>query len=114
MTTLTGLSDQPKQQSSFVLPDGSSVSFYIEYRQQQAGWFADLVWQGVTINGLRLTASPNFLRQWQHLLTFGMALFTNGNIEPTNLDDFVDGTATIVILSADDVAAINATSYPGN
>lgn len=114
MTTLTGLSDQPKQQSNFVLPDGSSVSFYMEYRQQQKGWFADIVWQGVTINGLRLTTSPNFLRQWQHLLPFGLALFTAGNVEPILLADFVNGVATIVVLTADDVATINATSFPGN
>ncbi len=114
MTTLTGLSDQPKQQSTFVLPDGSSVSLYMEYREQQAGWFANLVWQGITINGIRLTSSPNFLRQWKNLLTFGLALFTDGNAEPTGLDDFATGKAQIVVLSAADVATIEATSFPGN
>lgn len=114
MTTLTGLTSQPKQQSAFVLPDGSTVSLYLEYRQQQLGWFANVVWQGVTINGLRLTAFPNLLRQWQKILPFGLALFTKNDVEPLNLTDFEDGTATIVVLTSEDVASINASAFPGN
>ena len=114
MTTLAGLSDQPKQQSTFVLPDGSQVSLYLEYIQQQAGWFANISRGTFTVNGLRLTASPNLLRKWQNGLPFGLALLTKNAAEPTTLDTFVDGTTSLLVLNAADIAAINAAAYPGN
>lgn len=114
MTTITGLTDQPKQQSTFVLPDGSQVSLYLEYRQQQAGWFLDISWQSFEANGLRLTASPNYLRKWQNILPFGLGVLTKNNVEPTFITDFVDGTVTLLLLTVDDIAAVNAVAYPGN
>ncbi len=114
MTTLAGLSSQPKQQSSFVLPDGSTVSLYLEYRPQQTGWFFDLAWQAISITGQRLCTFPNILRQWENLLTFGLAVVTKGNAEPLNVTDLADGTTTILVLDATDIAAINASAFIGN
>ncbi len=114
MTTITGLTDQPKQQSTVVLPDGSQVSLFLEYRQQQAGWFLDVAWQLFEVNGLRLTASPNYLRKWQNLLPFGLSVLTKDDVEPTTITDFVDGTVTLLLLTTEDIAAVNVVAYPGN
>lgn len=114
MTTLAGLSSQPKQQSSFVLPDGSQVSLYLEYRPQQIGWFFDLVWQQNTLEGLRLTTFPNILRQWERIFPFGLAVVGKNNAEPLNVTDFIDGTVTILVLDAEDLATIERTAFIGN
>jgi len=114
MTTITGLTDQPKQQSTVVLPDGSQVSLYLEYRSQSAGWVLDVAWQTFGVNGLRLTASPNVMRKWQNIVPFGLAVLTAGNAEPVTLAALADGTTTLLLLDPTDIAQINATAYPGN
>jgi hypothetical protein len=113
MTILTGITSEPKQQTSFVLEDGTRVSMFLQYRPQQEGWFVDLSRGSWTVNGLRLTASPNLLVKWQKLVPFGLAIITANNVEPLNVADFATGVATMYLLNQDDVAAVNAGSFPG-
>lgn len=111
MNTLQGFTSQPKQSMSFVLPDGSTVFMLIQYRQQQVGWFADLAWQSWTLNGLRLTSSPNLLQQYQNVIPFGLAIISANNVEPLNVTDFSDGTSVVWLLNADDVALVNQLAF---
>lgn len=114
MTTLTGLTSQPRQQSAFILPDGSQVSLYLEYRAQQLGWFFDLTWQTWTLTGLRLTTFPNVLRQWQRIFPFGLAVVGKDNADPLNITDLADGTVTLLVLDATDLATIESVAFTGN
>ena len=114
MKQIDGLTSQPKQQFTIPLTDGSRVSAFMEYRNQQTGWFLDLTWQDWTLNGLRVFASPNMLRQWQDVIPFGLAVLTTGNEEPLNSTDFADGTATMILLEGIDITLINESAFPGN
>lgn len=114
MKQIQGLTSQPKQQFTIPLVDGSRVSCYMEYRTQQSGWFLDLTWQDWTLNGMRVFASPNMLRQWQDIIPFGLAVLTTGNVEPLNSTDFSDATAVMVLLEGADIALVNASAFPGN
>jgi hypothetical protein len=115
VTIIQNITDQSPQQLTVVLPDGTAVTLVLTYRPQQAGWFWDLSWNGQTPpyqrNGNRLVTSPNFLRQMKNILTFGMALSTKDGSEPTAQEDFVDGTATLFLLSAVDVVNIEETFF---
>lgn len=114
MKILSGFTSQPKQQMTFVLDDGSTVALFMEYRTQQLGWFADIAWQDTwEVTGLRLTASPNLLQKWQNLVPFGLSILTKNDVEPLNVDDFSDGTATVYLLNADDVQAVNEAAFAG-
>lgn len=114
MKQIQGLSSQYKQQFTIPLTDGSRVSAYMEYRAQQTGWFLNLVWEDWTLNGLRITASPNILRPWQNVIPFGLAVLTSSNVEPLNNTDFSTGVAVMMLLEGEDIAIINATAFPGN
>ena len=114
MNIINGITSQPKQQMTIPLEDGSSAYLYVEYREQQSGWFANVSWGTWLVNGMRLTASPNVLQKWQHVIPFGLALLTQGDVEPLNLMDFADGTVTVYLLNADDVAAVQLNSFAGN
>lgn len=113
MTIITGITGQPKQQMTLQLADGTQASFYLEYREQQSGWFWDLTWGIHTINGNRLTTFPNILRQWKSLLPFGVGCVAQSGVEPLNLTDFIDGTVVLLQLTADDVVLIEQTIFPG-
>lgn len=114
MTIVAGITSQPKQQLSLVLEDGSTVAALIEYRPQQIGWFADFTWGTWIARGIRLTSSPNLLRQYRQVIPFGLAIIMANNVDPLNVTDFADGTATVFLLNADDVLAVEAAAFAGN
>lgn len=117
MKTLTGLTDQANQQMSIVLPDGTPVTLIMNFYPQQNAWFFDLAWQGIaapfTLLGCQMVTSPNLLRQYRRLLTFGLAVFTIDNVEAETQTAFIDGTATLVLLDAADVIEIETAVFPG-
>jgi hypothetical protein len=117
MQIITGLTSAAKQSISVPLPDGTSTSVYIEYRPQQLGWFYDIAYSAGVIafqsKGNRLCPSPNMLRQHRAILPFGISCLTAGNVEPTTQTVFSDGTVTLLLLDASDIATIESTVYPG-
>lgn len=113
MKIVTGITTDPKQQMTLILDDGSQSYLYIEYNAQQLGWFMNLqygIWQ---TNGIRLTASPNLLRKWVNVVPFGLAILTQGNVDPLNISDFADDTAVMYLLNPTDVANVEANSFAG-
>lgn len=117
MNIITSLTDQPNQQMTIVLPDGTSAQFTLNYRVQQAGWFYDLSWDGMNptfvSQGNRLVTSPNALRSYRNQINFGMLVSTMDGGEPVSVTDFTIGYSTLAILDSDDVAAFEATYFPG-
>jgi hypothetical protein len=113
VNTIQGLTDKPKQTTTIVLDDGTKVTLALEYRPQQLGWFYDLTWEEFTLNGRRLVASPNIVRDFRNLIPFGISVLTAGAVEPLNQGDFVDGTVTLILLDADEVEEVEAAIFPG-
>ncbi len=114
MNTLTGFTDQPKQQAVIPLGDGTRATLTLEFRPAQIGWFASLSYGEFALNGQRLTSSPNWLRQWREVLPFGLAVLGVNDADPLRQTDLADGTIQILLLDAADVAAVEAAVYPGN
>lgn len=118
MQIITGITSDPKQQISIPLPDGTSVSLGLSFRPQQKGWFYDIAYSTPTVNfqalGRRLVTSPNVLRQFQDVIPFGMALVASGGVEPTTQTGFTDGTLTLLLLDATDIADIESAIYTGS
>lgn len=112
MKIVSGIVAQPKQQFNLTLDDGSIVSMYLEFCSQQLGWFFDIAWgENFLIRGVRLVASPNLLRSYQHIIPFGLGVLTKGNVEPMTLPALNDGTTTVYLLDAADVAAIEVAVF---
>lgn len=120
MKSITGITDQAAQNSFVLLEDGTKAQLTMFYRPQQLGWFYNLKWPGspalpvpFEVNGRRLVASPNLLRQYRKLLPFGLMMFTIDNLEPLGLSCFVDGTADLILLNSAEVLEIEARGFPG-
>lgn len=118
MTIITGLTDQPNQQFTVLLPDGSRCKLTMNFRVQQAGWFMDLLWTRTdgtqfAANGLRMTTMPNLTRQFLYSLNFGFSVVTDDNLEATRVKDFDSGYAKLLLLDATDLATIEAQVFPG-
>lgn len=115
---LTGQTPDPVQVWSIALPSGGTLTVTATYRAQQLGWYLDMSWDGQTppwvCTGVRLVSSPNLLRQYRNLLGFGLGCVMVDGSDPSSQTSFVDGTCTLILLDAADVAAFEVAFYPGN
>lgn len=95
-----------------MLADGTRVKLELFYRPQQQGWYFNLTVPQPTgdfvVKGRRLVTSPNMLRQFRELISFGLGFVTNDNSDPTDQDIFSNGNGTLVLLNAADVAAVES------
>lgn len=90
----------PVQKQNLILDDGSSVTITIRWVPMQLGWFLDsLVWQDFTLNGVRISNSPNMLNQFRNQIPFGLACYSTANREPSQQLDFLSGQSKLYILS---------------
>lgn len=118
MTIITGITDQANQQFTVRPTDGTRVRLTLNYRVQQAGWFLDLLWTKANdttfeVLGLRVTTSPNILRKWKDILSFGLSVVTDANMEPTEVKAFSGGTTKLMLLDAAEVEEIEELVFSG-
>lgn len=120
MTIVANLTSDPVQAVSLLLPDGSKAIWTLTYRPQQKGWSWDLTWSNpnnptspFNLLGQRLTTHPNILRQFKNQIGFGIMVAAVGNAEPLLQTSFVDGSTTVYLLAAADVAQVESTIFPG-
>jgi len=111
MKLITGITDKPVQTFSLILADGSKASGTLRFRDQQTGWFMDITYGTVIINGLRLVSTPNLLRQFQEIIPFGLAFTMPAGADPFTIEAF--STATFALLEGTDLADIEDTFFPG-
>lgn len=105
MLLIQQITDDPLQQQTLVLADGSQILIQLYYRPLQTGWFINqLTYNSFQLQGLRITNSPNMLLQWENIIPFGLACYTTGAREPTQQEDFASGAAKLYLLSQAEVA----------
>ena len=113
MKQITAISEDAKQTMSIILDDGKKVDISLEYISAQKGWFISLIYGSVlTLNGYRITTSPNMLRKFRGVIPFGIACSTSDKQEPIYKDDFSTGRASLYVLNSDDVAYVEETVIP--
>ena len=108
MQQITSITNQPKQRFTLVLENNDKVDFLLYYLPRQQSWFYDFTYNNVTCNGSRVTLSPNALRQFKHIIPFGIAFLSNDNVEPFKLDDFSSGRVGMYILNKEDVQLVES------
>ncbi|MGB8297056.1 MAG: hypothetical protein WCG85_16630 [Polyangia bacterium] len=111
MKLITGITDAPVQTFGLILEDGSKVSGTLRFRDQQTGWFLDVTYGTVVINGLRLVSTPNLLRQFREIIPFGLAFTMPAGADPFDLEAF--STGTFALLEGTDLSDIENTFFPG-
>lgn len=105
MYQITQLGNEPKQKITMTLNDGSRIVLNFEYKANQLGWFFGFKYQNLDYQNIRLTTSFNILRAYRSYLPFGIRCDTTDMQEPTDLNDFITGYATIYLLTKSDVEA---------
>lgn len=112
MTLIDNLTDAADQTTTLILPDNTAATLRLRYRPRTQRWTADLGYtpKNLQVNGLNVCTLPNILRPWRRIIPFGLAVVTVGlATDPFDLNDFLTGRATVYLLNADDVAAVEDT-----
>jgi len=114
MYQIPQITSDPVQIQNVTLYDGSILNFQIRWSPNQLGWFFDtMTWTGPTgqffsNSGMRVYNSPNMLRQWKNLLTFGLACQSVNAREPSLQQDFSSQTSNLFVLTAAEVQVYEA------
>ena len=110
MLQINQITTNALQQQNVVMPDGTILTLVFYFRPLQQGWFINqLIWSSTsfTLNGLRITNSPNMLNQWKNILNFGLGCFSSSTREPSLLTDFSSGYSNLYILTQSEVTQWN-------
>lgn len=104
MKLINTITKDPKQTTTVILDDGSRVVLTLVYKQNQQGWFYSISYGTLfNVNNRRVTASPNMLRAFRNILSFGLVCITNDGYEPVFIDDFSGGRAKMFVLEQADM-----------
>jgi len=104
MKQITNISNDANQTLTAVLDDGSKLFITLNYKSNQQGWFYSMKYGTFILNNRRLVLSPNLLRQFRGIISFGIACNVNDGYEPVYIEDFSTGRVSLYVLDSTDIA----------
>lgn len=103
MKQITSITNDANQLLSLVLDDGSKVNMKLCYWPSQLGWFYSLSKGNFVVNNQRLVNSPNLLRAYRNIITFGICCTVVDGYEPVYQNDFKSDRVSLYILNEADI-----------
>lgn len=108
MNQIQVITADPSQTQAIPIQDGSSFTFTLYYVDLQYGWWiTNFTYGDFVLQGFRVFNSPNMLQQYRNQIPFGLACYTVGQREPTQLQDFSSEASTLWVLTQAEVAQFN-------
>lgn len=111
MQEITTLTNSPNQLHRLVLENNETADFTLRFCPRVISWYYDIQYNSTTINGVKVVLTPNSLRQFRRVLPFGIAFYSDSQVEPFSIDDFANGRIKMGILTADEVKQIEQEVY---
>lgn len=111
MQIITSLTNEPNQRHQLVLDNNETVDFRLYYLARMQSWYYDFSYQDTTVYCSKVVLTPNSLRQFRRILPFGLAFFSDSEVEPFQITDFSSGRVQMAILNAEEVQQIEEEIY---
>lgn len=109
MNKLDRLNSNASQQlKTFTIDDGTAITLKFRFLPTQSLWILDVEIESTVINGISVVNSPNLLRGYRNIIPFGMMVVSLDGYDPHFIDDFENDRSEVFILSAAEVAAVEA------
>ena len=109
MNRIDNLSAARSQITRLALDDGTIVTFTINFNATTERWSFDVEHEDFVTRGVAITTGPNILRAFRGTIPFGLACISTDSIDPTLVDDFETGRATLFLLDATEVDQVETT-----
>jgi hypothetical protein len=118
MKQITGLKAVPIQSFSADDPNGGgTISFTFYFRPRVREWFMDITFKTFTMNGYKITRSPDILASYANVIPFGLMVLTTDLSDPFLINDFTSGRTFLYLMNSAEVtemeALINAGTVTG-
>ena len=114
MKIITSITSQPRQQFTLRLDNNESAIIRLYYYSSQNSWYFDIEYKDYTNNGNKIVLTMNALRHLKNKLPFGIAIVSNSNVEPFQLEDFVNKNVFMLLLNKEEVEEIEDIVYNAN
>lgn len=111
MKQLTEFTNDPYQKLTIVNEDNSTFVLELQFITQQQYWLYSITYGSFVIVNRMLVYGPNFLRQFQNQIPFGLMCYTNEGDSPFQITDLQNQRAKIYLLTAAEVAEIETDFY---
>lgn len=99
MIILNSLTNYPAQKFKVVGENKEQISIVLRYMPSVQQWKMDISSGDFKAYGVVLVNSPNILRQWKNILSFGLAVSSIDGADPIYLDDFSKGRIVLSVLN---------------
>lgn len=111
---INGITSDPYQTFNIDVPE-TSEKLYLELRyfSTQMMWCLNFQYKDITENGIKLTLSPNILRNYRNIIPFGLSVYAEDTIYPLSIDDFETGRVKLYILPETYVNNLEECLYNG-
>lgn len=106
MRLLNKIDDSANQLFNVVGEGGEQIAFRIYFMPSQQAWFFDLTYNGISVNGTKVSVSPNMIRTFKNVFPFGLSCFSNDGSEPFYIDDFINDRIRLYLLNANEVQQV--------
>lgn len=87
---------------------GLQVTLTLRYMPRIQQWIMGVDDGTNSFQGISVLNSLNLLRQWKNKISYGIQCVTTNNLDPYQVTDFSNQIASLYLLNAADVAAIES------
>lgn len=108
MRQIDNLSDDANQKVQVVIDDGSIVEVTLRYMPSGQRWFFSVSRASFAPGLIGVCVHPNLLRTWRNVIPFGLMCSSIDGVDPAYVQDWVNGRCSLFVLSAAEVAAVEA------
>ena len=106
MNLIPNIDANAKQKIILALPDGtSSATLELEFMDNLNAWYMSIASGSFVLKQRRVYNSGNMLHQWHKIIPFGLACVSADGLDPYNINDFVSGRSSLMLLSQDEAKA---------
>ncbi len=106
MRYIDKLTDSANQTTTLIGAAGEQIQFTLRFMPTQNSWYFNLAYGDLIVNGSLLTVSPNILRSYYNLISFGIMVTSTDGYEPQFITDFISGRIKVYTLSQEDIDLI--------
>lgn len=107
MITITNFQQDVYFQTFQVKLDNNEILFLeIEYNPVVTCFFMNLQYKETIINCIKITCFYSLLSMYKNILPFDIACFHEAGLDPDDVNDFVNGYATLNILTQNEVVEL--------
>jgi hypothetical protein len=111
MKLITRVTENGRQKFILADEDGEPITLVIYYAPTQQNWLCNITWKEFVANGISLVRSPNVLRAFKNILSFGLMVDTTDGFDPFYITDFKLGRANLYLLNRFDLSQIEEKIY---